>query len=131
MGHLGLTPQGINRLGGYRVQGRSRKEQEKIYKDAELLQSLGVFALVLECIPENVGAAIAQNLHIPVIGIGAGRKCDGQILVINDILGLYNGLLPRFVKQYAHLNKTIHSAVQRYKREVTKGIYPSKKHIYT
>lgn len=131
MGHLGLTPQSINRFGGYRVQGKKPDEREKIYRDAEHLQSCGIFALVLECVPEELAAAVARNVRIPVIGIGAGRYCDGQILVINDILGLYQGKLSRFVKQYAHLNKTIYKAVQQYHRDVKKRNYPAKKHIYT
>ncbi len=131
MGHLGLTPQGINRMGGYRVQGREPAERDRIFRDAEMLQSCGVFALVLECVPEDLAAAISRNLRIPVIGIGAGRYCDGQILVLNDILGLYPGPSPRFVKQYARLEPVIARAVRRYCTDVKKRVYPGKKHIYT
>lgn len=130
MGHVGLTPQAINRFGGYRVQGKEAHDRERIFKEAELLEKYGVFSLVLECVPEDLAASITENLKIPVIGIGAGRKCDGQILVLNDILGLYPGLSPRFVKKYAHLQPTIAKAVQRYRLEVKKGKYPAKKHIY-
>jgi len=130
MGHLGLTPQSINKLGGYRVQGRDNSEMKKIYKDAEDLQSYGVFALVLECVPEDLAGSIAENLNIPVIGIGAGRKCDGQILVLNDILGLCPGPAPKFVKKYTDLNSTITKVVKKYQSDVKKGKYPSGKHIY-
>jgi len=130
MGHLGLTPQAVNRFGGYRVQGKDARDRERIIKDARLLEQSGVFSLVLECVPEDLARDITRNVRIPVIGIGAGRYCDGQILVLNDMLGLYSGPAPRFVKKYANLQLIIHRAVQRYRKEVKKGIYPAKKHTY-
>lgn len=130
MGHLGLTPQGINQFGGYRVQGKKSYEKSALIREAEKLQTAGVFALVLECVTEDLAAEITRQMEIPVIGIGAGRYCDGQILVTNDILGLYTGHTPRFVKQYAHLEPVMHRAIAQYCADVKKKKYPAKKHVY-
>ncbi|MBD3272091.1 MAG: 3-methyl-2-oxobutanoate hydroxymethyltransferase [Elusimicrobia bacterium] len=130
MGHLGLTPQGINRLGGYRVQGRTQQEKDNLIREARKLESYGVFSLVLECVTDDCARQISRELSIPVIGIGSGKHCDGQILVLNDMLGLFPGKKPQFVKQYALLAHTIQQAVNRYCREVKKGSYPTKKYSY-
>ncbi|PKM66443.1 MAG: 3-methyl-2-oxobutanoate hydroxymethyltransferase [Firmicutes bacterium HGW-Firmicutes-2] len=130
MGHLGLTPQSINRLGGFKVQGRLPEDAQEILHDALLLESAGVFAIVLEGIPENLAQLISQKLHIPTIGIGASVHCDGQILVSHDMLGMYTESSPRFVKHYAHLGDTIQTAVKSYIDDVRQQIFPSPIHTY-
>jgi 3-methyl-2-oxobutanoate hydroxymethyltransferase len=131
MGHLGLTPQSINRLGGFKVQGRLPEDAREILHDALLLESTGVFAIVLEGIPENLAQLISQKLHIPTIGIGASVHCDGQILVSHDMLGMYSESSPRFVKRYAHLGDTIQTAVKSYIDDVHQQIFPAPIHTYT
>jgi 3-methyl-2-oxobutanoate hydroxymethyltransferase len=131
VGHIGLTPQAINRLGGYRVQGRESGSKKILFEDAKQIEQYGASMLVLECVPEDLAAAITNALHIPVIGIGAGRYCDGQILVVHDLLGLLPGPTPRFVKQYARLDPVMRTAIGNYRADVKKGRYPSKKNIYT
>lgn len=124
MGHLGLTPQSLNRLGGYRTQGRDQASAEKLVNQALELERLGCFALVLECVPEALAARITQLLKIPVIGIGAGRHTDGQVLVMQDMLGLY-GEPPSFVKQYLEGRRLVTEALNAFDQEVKEGSFPS------
>lgn len=131
MGHLGLTPQSIHKLGGYKVQGKAEESQEKILTDAKVLEAAGCFAIVLECIPESLGKRVTERLSIPTIGIGAGRFCDGQVLVFHDLLGMGSEDPPRFVKQYAHLYPMIQKAVSGFREDVKGGKFPSKEHGYT
>ncbi|MCD4655377.1 3-methyl-2-oxobutanoate hydroxymethyltransferase [bacterium] len=130
MGHLGLTPQSINTLGGYRVQGRGEQERNALVKAAGNLEKAGVFAMVIECVPSNTAAAITTAVTVPTIGIGAGNKVDGQVLVINDLLAMNPEFKPRFVKQYAQLSDIISNAVQSYVKEVREGVFPTPEHEY-
>lgn len=130
MGHLGLTPQSVNAFGGFKVQGKSELQAKKILEEAKLLESIGCFAIVLECVPEKLAAYISSQLTIPTIGIGAGSGCDGQVLVIQDMLGMYTDFTPKFVKQYANLKQNIHDAVQLYCNEVKAGTFPEEKHTF-
>jgi 3-methyl-2-oxobutanoate hydroxymethyltransferase len=130
MGHLGLTPQTATMLGGFKAQGRSAAKAVQLYDDALALQAAGCFSLVLEAVPSPVAARITEALDIPTIGIGAGLDCDGQVLVWHDLLGLYEGHAPRFVKQYAELAPTIEAAVGQYAAEVRNGSFPEQKHTY-
>ena len=114
MGHIGLTPQSATMLGGFKAQGRTAAKAVRLYEDALALQAAGCFALVLEAVPAPVAAEITRALDIPTIGIGAGADCDGQVLVWHDLLGVYQGHAPRFVKQYAELAPIIRDAVERY-----------------
>ncbi len=129
MGHLGLTPQKIHQFGGYQPRGRSIKEAKRIYKDAKKLEELGVFSLVLESIPQNLAEKITENLEIPTIGIGAGAKCDGQVLVFHDLVG-WSDFKPKFVKHYADLSSSIKEAVKKFKSEVKSGEFPTSNHSY-
>jgi len=131
MGHIGLTPQSVHRMGGYRVQGRDEKSAEKILDDAKAVEEAGAFSIVLEGIPAQLAEKITAALSVPTIGIGAGPHCDGQVLVLNDMLGLNRDKkLPRFVKRYADLEGVIKGAVKEYKKDVEEGRFPSKKHCY-
>jgi 3-methyl-2-oxobutanoate hydroxymethyltransferase len=130
MGHIGLTPQTATMLGGFKAQGRSAAKAVQLYEDALALQAAGCFSIVLEAVPSPVAARITAALDIPTIGIGAGRNCDGQVLVWHDLLGLYDGHAPRFVKQYAELAPTIGAAVEQYAGEVRDGTFPEEKHTY-
>ena len=130
MGHLGLTPQSIHKFGGYKLRGKTKKEKEQILKDAKNLESAGCFAIVLEKIPVSLARKITKNLKIPTIGIGAGPYCDGQILVLHDMLGFYEDFKPKFVKQYAKIGFEIKKAVMEYINEVKTGIYPDKEHSF-
>jgi 3-methyl-2-oxobutanoate hydroxymethyltransferase len=130
MGHVGLTPQSIHQLGGYRIQGRDDETARRLLDDAKRLEEAGVFALVIEAVPEEVGKTITEALRIPTIGIGAGRWCDGQVLVLGDFLGLTFGKIPRFAKQYADLQQTIRTAVEEYIRDVREGRFPDETHHY-
>lgn len=127
--HLGLTPQSVHRFGGYKVQGKSPEEHEEILIQAQAIEQAGAFMLVLEGIPELLGKEISDILHIPTIGIGAGRFTDGQVLVYHDLLG-YSNMKPKFVKTYADLNGTISAAIDRYCAEVRQGEFPAREHIY-
>jgi len=130
MGHLGLTPQMVHQFGGFKVQGRTAAAAERLREDALLLEEAGVFALVLEGIPWQVAEVITKELRIPTIGIGAGSSCDGQVLVTNDLLGLFDDFTPKFVKRYANLKETIAAAFTRYRQEVKAGEYPGPEHAF-
>jgi 3-methyl-2-oxobutanoate hydroxymethyltransferase len=130
MGHLGLTPQSIRILGGYRLQGRDSIQSEKLKQDAKIMDEAGAFALVLEKIPASLAEEITQSISIPTIGIGAGPKCDGQILVTHDMLGLFKGFKPKFVRHYANLDRMIRRAVKNYKQDVRTGVFPSSEESY-
>ncbi|MEW6621448.1 MAG: 3-methyl-2-oxobutanoate hydroxymethyltransferase [bacterium] len=130
MGHLGLTPQAIHLLGGYKVQGETPDAAKKLIDDAKLLEEIGVFALVLECIPYELAREITETLDIPTIGIGAGPYCDGQVLVIHDILGLYDELRPKFVRKYVDLKSPINEAVKKYIKDVRGGNFPALEESY-
>ncbi len=130
MGHLGLTPQSINRLGGFKVQGKGSDAAARLEEEAHFLAEAGCFALVLECVPEALAARITARLSIPTIGIGAGGGCDGQVLVFHDLLGLYEGVKPRFVKRYADLGAVAREAVGRYADEVRSGAFPGPEHVF-
>jgi len=131
MGHIGLTPQSATMLGGFKAQGRTAAQAVRLYEDALALQEAGCFSLVLEAVPSPVAAEITEALDIPTIGIGAGAECDGQVLVWHDLLGLYEGHAPRFVKQYAELAPVIAEAVGRYAAEVRDGTFPEPRHTYS
>lgn len=126
MAHLGLRPQSINQLGSYRVQ----RDAEQLMRDALAVQDAGAFAIVLECIPTDVAGEITRAIQIPTIGIGAGNQCDGQVLVTNDLLGLTNGYIPRFVKKYADMQAVIGDAVGRFRAEVESGEFPGPDQSY-
>lgn len=130
MGHIGLTPQSVNVFGGFKVQGKSEEQAKKLIEEAKLLESLGCFAIVLECVPEKLATLISEQLHIPTIGIGAGAGCDGQVLVIQDMLGMYTAMTPKFVKQYVNLKDYIVDAVKSYCDEVKSGAFPELKHTF-
>jgi 3-methyl-2-oxobutanoate hydroxymethyltransferase len=130
MGHLGLTPQHVNQFGGFKVQAKDEEAAARLRADAVALQEAGAFAVVLECVPEAVGAAVTRALAIPTIGIGAGPATDAQVLVYHDLLGLTAGRLPRFVKPYADLRAAITGAVKSYMSEVADGEYPGPEHTY-
>jgi 3-methyl-2-oxobutanoate hydroxymethyltransferase len=130
MGHLGLTPQSIHQQGGYRVQGKEPGEGAKLLREALFLQKLGVFSLVLEGIPAVLGSRISKALKIPTIGIGAGSGCDGQVLVLDDLLGMTEGPSPKFVARYAQLRPIMVSAVQRFAKDVRARRFPRDRHSY-
>lgn len=130
MGHLGMTPQSVHQLGGYKVQGRGKDQAKALLDDAKALESAGAFAVVLEAIPAEVAKIITEQLTIPTIGIGAGPHCDGQILVLYDLLGLFDEFVPKFVKPYAHLKADALQALRRYKEEVEQGKFPSDSESY-
>jgi 3-methyl-2-oxobutanoate hydroxymethyltransferase len=130
MGHLGLTPQSVHRLGGWRVQGRDKKGAAQILKDARALERAGVFSMVLEAVPAALAARVTRILKTPTIGIGAGPQCDGQILVIDDMLGLSPTPAPKFVKTYANLRAAASNAVGRYISDVRAGRFPAKEQTY-
>jgi 3-methyl-2-oxobutanoate hydroxymethyltransferase len=131
MGHLGLTPQSLNQLGGHKVQGQTPAAAVKLLSDAVALQEAGAFAVVLEGIPAPLGKLITEKLSMPTIGIGAGPHCDGQVQVLHDFLGLYPDFVPRHAKQYARLSDEIQGAVQRYIREVQSGTFPTAKESFS
>lgn len=130
LGHIGLTPQSYNMLGGYKVQGKTREAADILLKDAEQLVEAGIFALVVECVPPDLGAVLTASIPVPVIGIGAGAACDGQILVMHDLLGMGTGKPPRFVKAYAALAQTMQSAFAKYIKDVKTGAFPTMEHSY-
>jgi len=131
MGHLGLTPQSINQLGGHKVQGKTPAAAVRLMTDAAGLEEAGAFAIVLECVPAALGKLVTERLSIPTIGIGAGPYCDGQVQVLSDLLGLDPDFTPRHAKQYAHLAQEIQGAVQRYQREVQAGDFPTARESFS
>jgi 3-methyl-2-oxobutanoate hydroxymethyltransferase len=130
MGHVGLTPQSATKLGGFKAQGRTAEAAKKLYDDALALQEAGAFAVVLEAVPAPVAAQVSAALDVPTIGIGAGADTDGQVLVWHDMLGMYAGRTPRFVKRYAEIADEIGEAVARYASDVRSGAFPEDKHTY-
>lgn len=130
MGHLGLTPQSINKFGGYGLRAKEEAEAEKLKKDAKLLEDLGCFSIVLEKIPSKLAQEVAQNAHIPIIGIGAGNQVDGQVLVAQDLFGMNIDFKPKFVRRYADLNEIMFNAVQCYIDDIKSGNFPSEKESF-
>ncbi len=128
MAHIGLTPQSIHRMGGYKVQGRTEEAKKQLLEDARILQEAGAFSMILEAIPMDLAKEITNTLTIPTIGIGAGPHCDGQVLVLHDLLGLFERFVPKFVKQYANLKEDALRAVKEYISEVEEGLFPSEEH---
>ena len=131
MGHIGLTPQSIYQLGGFKVQGKTPEVARKLLKDAQILEEAGAFSVVLECIPAPLSKLITQRIGVPTIGIGAGVECDGQVQVVSDILGLYTDFVPKHAKQYAKLAEGIKAAVTDYVAEVNSETFPTMKQSYT
>ncbi len=130
MGHVGLTPQSATMLGGFKAQGRTAAKAERLYEDALALEAAGCFSVVLEAVPAPVAARATEALRVPTIGIGAGADCDGQVLVWHDLLGLYEGKAPRFVKRYADLAAEARRAIEAYVAEVREGRFPEERHTY-
>jgi 3-methyl-2-oxobutanoate hydroxymethyltransferase len=130
MAHLGLTPQSVHQLGGYKVQGKSDAAAKRILEDAKILEDAGAFSVVLECVPTLLAKEITESLTMSTIGIGAGIHCDGQVLVINDMLGIFERFTPKFVKKYANLNLQIKEAVTQYIGEVRTGVFPDDAHSF-
>jgi len=130
MAHLGLTPQSVHQIGGYRVQGKDEASAKRILEDAKMLEEAGAFSLVLECVPASLAKLVTESISIPTIGIGAGIHCDGQVLVLHDMLGMFEKFTPKFVKQYAQLNVLMKEGVRQYVDEVRGGLFPEKKHSF-
>lgn len=130
MGHIGLTPQSVNQLGGYKVQGNTLKAAIRLIEDARALEEAGAFALVLECVPASLARLITQRVSIPTIGIGSGRECDGQVQVFHDMLGLFSEFVPKHAKRYANLGETIADAVAKYMSEVKDQSFPGPEHSF-
>jgi 3-methyl-2-oxobutanoate hydroxymethyltransferase len=130
MGHIGLTPQSVHKLGGFKVQGKTAPQIKKLIEDAQALEEAGVFSIVLECVPAEVARMITERVKVPTIGIGAGPYCDGQVLVTHDLLGLFDRFVPKFVKQYADLRKILKGAFTKFKEEVGKGEFPTQEHSF-
>ena len=130
MGHLGMTPQSVHRYGGYKVQGKESDQARLLLSDAKALEAAGAFAIVLEAIPAELAKTLTEQLTIPTIGIGAGPYCDGQVLVLYDLLGLFDDFVPKFVKPYAHLKTDALQALRRYKEEVEQGKFPTDSESY-
>jgi 3-methyl-2-oxobutanoate hydroxymethyltransferase len=128
MAHIGLTPQSVNAFGGFKVQGKDLETANKLIRDAKALDEAGVFSMVLEGVPTKLAQRITAEVSVPTIGIGAGQYCDGQVLVINDMLGMFKGHIPKFVKKFANLEPLIIAALQEYKREVEAGTFPADEH---
>ncbi|PYZ94541.1 3-methyl-2-oxobutanoate hydroxymethyltransferase [Salipaludibacillus keqinensis] len=128
--HLGLTPQTVGVMGGYGVQGKEAADAEKLLNDAETVEQVGASMLVLECVPESLAREVSNRLSIPVIGIGAGRDTDGQVLVYHDVIGYYSGHTPKFVKQYSTIGETIEASIQQFTNEVKSNKFPEEKHVF-
>jgi len=131
LGHLGLTPQAVSKLGGYKVQGKDRESAKKILDQALRLESAGCFAIVLECVPDKVAGIVTDRLKIPTISCGAGPYCDGQVLVTYDMLGLFDKFVPKFVKQYLNISSLAKEAIEKYKSDVENGKFPGPEHTFT
>jgi 3-methyl-2-oxobutanoate hydroxymethyltransferase len=130
MAHLGLTPQSVHQFGGYKVQGKEDASAKRIMEDAKILEEAGAFSLVLECVPATLAKDVSESLTIPTIGIGAGVHCDGQVLVLHDMLGMFEKFIPKFVKTYVKLNVQMKESIQQYIDEVKRSIFPEKKHSF-
>lgn len=130
MAHLGLTPQSINAFGGFKVQGKSEEAARKLIEDAKAVEEAGAFAVVLECVPAKLAKLVTDELNIPTIGIGAGNVCDGQVLVYQDMLGMFSDFTPKFVKRFANVGDIITEAFEAYRKEVQSGEFPGKEHEY-
>lgn len=130
MGHIGLTPQTATQLGGFKVQGKDAEAARKLVEDAQRLEEAGAFALVLECLPSPVAKMVSEKISIPTIGIGAGPHCDAQVLVIHDLLGLFDRFTPKFVKKYAEINKSVVNALNQYAEEVDTQAFPGPEHSF-
>jgi 3-methyl-2-oxobutanoate hydroxymethyltransferase len=130
MAHIGLTPQSVHQIGGYKVQGKEDTAAKRILEDAKILEEAGAFSIVLECIPAKLAKAVAESLSIPAIGIGAGVDCNGQVLVVHDMLGLFEKFTPKFVKTYGNINEQMKVAVKQYCDDVREGLFPEKKHSF-
>jgi len=130
MGHIGLTPQSVHRMGGYRVQGKTDPQRERLLDDATAVQEAGAFAVVLEGMPAALAAEITRSLSIPTIGIGAGAGCDGQVLVMQDLLGLFDEFRPKFVRRFGELRRPVSEAVAAYAEAVRAGSFPGKEHSF-
>ena len=128
--HLGLTPQSIHAFGGHRVQGRTEEAARKLLKDARAVEEAGAFAVVLECVPEKLANLVTESVKIPTIGIGAGNGCDGQVLVYQDMLGMFSDFTPKFVRRYAELGEEMKEAFRAYIADVESGAFPSEEHSY-
>lgn len=128
--HIGLTPQSINAFGGFKVQGKSEAAAKKLLEDAKAVEEAGAFAVVIEGVPAKIAALITEQLHIPTIGIGAGKDCDGQVLVYQDMLGMFSDFTPKFVKRYADIGEVMKEAFQNYIKEVQDGIFPAEENTY-
>ena len=128
IGHIGLTPQSVHKLSGYKVQGKTKEKAKKLYHDALSIQNAGAFAIVLEGVPEELGHLITKDLEIPTIGIGAGKYCDGQIQVLHDLLGLFDTFSPKHAKKYTDLNEKIYISLEKYKHEVESIQFPDDSH---
>ncbi len=130
MAHIGLTPQSIHRMGGYKIQGRTKEAAERLREEAHIAEDAGAFSLILEAIPAELAAQITEELTIPTIGIGAGPSCDGQVLVLHDVIGLFERFLPKFAKRYVNVKDEVLRAIKNYKEEVEKGVFPSDEHSF-
>jgi 3-methyl-2-oxobutanoate hydroxymethyltransferase len=130
MGHIGLTPQSVNAFGGFKVQGKSEEAARRLIEEAKILEEAGAFSIVLECVPARLAELITSKVSIPTIGIGAGKGCDGQILVYQDMLGMFSDLRPKFVKQYTNAGDYMKEAFRAYIEEVQHGIFPSEEHEF-
>ncbi len=130
MAHIGLTPQSIHRMGGYKVQGKTKESAKRLLEEAHIAEDAGAFSLLLEAIPMRLAKKISEELSIPTIGIGAGPHCDGQVLVLHDVLGLFDRFLPKFAKRYTFLREEALRAIKAYRQEVEEGIFPSKDHSF-
>lgn len=131
MGHIGLTPQSVNAFGGFKVQGKDEAAAKQIIEDAKALENAGAFAITLEGIPAKLAKIVTETVNVPTIGIGAGKDCDGQVLVINDMMGMFSDFVPKFVKQYAKLNIDINTALKAYISEVASGAFPTDNHTFS
>jgi len=131
MGHIGLTPQTADIIGGFKVQGKDAEAAQRLIQQAQALEDQGCFAIVLECVPDKIAKIITEKLKIPTIGIGAGKYCDGQVLVLHDMLGLFERYTPKFVKKYIDLGPLISRALEKYRSEVSDGVFPDAQHSFT
>lgn len=129
-GHIGLTPQSVNALGGFKVQGKGEEAAQRILNEARAIEEAGAFAIVLECVPQALAEKITKSISIPTIGIGAGAGCDGQVLVYQDMLAMYSDMAPKFAKQYAQVGTLMKEAFAAYKQEITDGVFPAAEHTF-